>query len=97
VPAGNPPYTFVTDGIGQAVERARSMAGGKNVHLMGASVVQQSIRAGLLDVLIISLVPKVLGRGVRLLDGLDAGAVGFEVVRVIDAPGVTHLTYRVIR
>ncbi|HEY1665229.1 MAG TPA: dihydrofolate reductase family protein [Trebonia sp.] len=96
VPAGDPPYTFVTDGIGQAVERARSMAGGKNVHLMGASVVQQSIRAGLLDVLIISLVPRVLGRGVRLLDGLDAGAVGFEVVRVIDAPGVTHLTYRVI-
>jgi hypothetical protein len=42
-------------------------------------------------------VPRVLGRGVRLLDGLDAGTVGFEVVRVIDAPGVTHLTYRVIR
>ena len=97
VPAGDPPYTFVTDGIGRAVERARAMAGGKNVHLMGASVVQQSIRVGLLDVLIISLVPQVLGRGVRLLDGLDAGTVGFEVVRVIDAPGVTHLTYRVIR
>ena len=90
VPAGDPPYTFVTDGIGRAVERARAMAGGKNVHLMGASVVQQSIRVGLLDVLIISLVPQVLGRGVRLLDGLDAGTVGFEVVRVIDAPGWTY-------
>jgi hypothetical protein len=44
VPPGDPPYTFVTDGIGRAVERARAMAGGKNVHLMGASVVQQSIR-----------------------------------------------------
>jgi dihydrofolate reductase len=52
---------------------------------------------GLLDELIISLVPKILGRGVRLLDGLDAGSVGLEVVRVIDAPGVTHLTYSVIR
>jgi dihydrofolate reductase len=52
-----PPYTFVTDGIGRAVERARAMADEKNVHLMGASVVQQSIRVGLLDVLVISLVP----------------------------------------
>jgi dihydrofolate reductase len=73
------------------------MAGGKRVHLMGASVVQQSIRAGLLDELIISLVPKILGRGVRLLDGLEADRAGLEVVRVIDAPGVTHLHYRVIR
>jgi hypothetical protein len=46
---------------------------------------------------VISLVPKVLGRGVRLLDGLDAASAGFEIVRVVDAPGVTHLTYRVIR
>jgi dihydrofolate reductase len=97
VPAGDPPYTFVTDGIEAAVGRAQEMAGGKRVHLMGASVVQQSIRAGLLDELIISLVPKILGRGVRLLGGLDAGSAGLEVVRVIDAPGVTHLTYRVIK
>jgi dihydrofolate reductase len=63
VPAEDPPYTFVTDGIEAAVEQARAMASPKNVHLMGASVVQQAIRAGLLDELIISLVPKVLGQG----------------------------------
>lgn len=97
VPAGAPPYTFVTDGIEAAVKQARALADGKNVHLMGASVVQQSIRAGLLDELIISLVPKVLGHGVRLLDGLDQSNVELQVVRVIDAPGVTHLTYRVIK
>jgi dihydrofolate reductase len=96
VPAEDPPYTFVT-GIEAAVEQARAMASTKNVHLMGASVVQQSIRAGLLDELIISLVPKVLGQGVRLLDGLDPGSIELEVVRVIDAPGVTHLTYRALK
>jgi hypothetical protein len=42
-------------------------------------------------------VPKVLGQGVRLLDGLDASDIELEVVRVINAPGVTHLTYRVIK
>jgi len=77
-----------------AVEQARAAAGGKNVHLMGASIVQQSIRAGLLDELIISIVPIVLGRGVRLLQGLDRSNIKLDIVRVVDAPGVTHLTYR---
>jgi dihydrofolate reductase len=97
VPAGDPPYTFVTDGIESAVEKARAAASGKNVFVMGANVVQQCIRAGLLDELIINLVPVLLGRGVRLLDGLGPGSVALDLVRVVDAPGVTHLTYQVAK
>jgi dihydrofolate reductase len=97
VPTGDPPYTFVTDGIESAVEKARAAAADKNVVLMGATIVQQCIRAGLLDELVINLVPAVLGRGVRLLDGLDPGSVELDLVRVVDAPGVTHLTYRVVK
>jgi dihydrofolate reductase len=97
VPEGELPYTFVTAGIKAAVAQARKSAGGKNVHLMGASVVQQSIRVGLLDELVISLVPVVLGTGVRLLEGLGLDAVQFEEINVVDAPGVTHLTFRVIK
>ena len=97
VPAGDPPYTFVTEGIERAVEQARTAAAGKDVALMGATIVQQCLRAGLLDELIISLVPVVLGRGVRLLDGLEPGSVQFDLVGVVDAPGVTHLTYRVVK
>jgi dihydrofolate reductase len=97
VPAGDPAYTFVTGGVEAAVEQARAVAGIKDVHLMGASIVQQCLRAGLLDELVISLVPIVLGRGVRLFDSLDTPDVEFEIVNVIDAPGVTHLTYRVIK
>lgn len=63
--------------------------------LMGASIIQQAMRAGLLDELVLSPVPVVLGRGVRLLDGLDPGTL--ELVSVVDAPDVTHLTYRVTR
>jgi dihydrofolate reductase len=96
-PASDPPHTFVTDGIESAFEKAQAAAAGKNVHLMGASIVQQCIRAGLLDELVVSLVPVVLGRGVRLLDGLDPRSVEVELVRVLDAPGVTHLTYRVAK
>jgi dihydrofolate reductase len=97
VPPADPPYTFVTDGIASAVRQALAAAAGRDVRLMGASIVQQCLRSGLLDELTIELVPAFLGRGVRLLDGLDPGAADLEVVRVVDAPGVTHLTYRVIK
>jgi dihydrofolate reductase len=95
VPAGDPPHTFVTEGVEAAVAQAKAAAGDKDVHLMGANIIQQAIRAGLLDELVISLVPVVLGDGVRLLDNVPT--LKLEVVRVIDAPGVTHLTYRIVR
>jgi dihydrofolate reductase len=95
VPAGDPPYTFVTDGVEHAVKQATEAAAGKDVFLQGASIVQQCLRAGLMDELVISLVPIVLGGGVRLLDGLDPGSLELEIVGVLEAPGVTHLTYRV--
>jgi dihydrofolate reductase len=97
VPAGDPPYTFVTQGVDRAVEQARTAAAGKDVALMGATIVQQCLRAGLLDELVISLVPVVLGRGARPLDGLEPSSVQLDLVRVVDAPGVTHLTYRVVK
>lgn len=93
----NPPYTFVTDGIAAAVAAAKKAAGDQDVVLMGASMVQQCLRAGLLDELIISIIPVLLGSGVRLLDDRDPDGVALEIVSVIDAPGVTHLTYRVRR
>jgi dihydrofolate reductase len=97
VPPGKPPYTFVTEGVERAVEKAQKAAAGKDVSLMGATIVQQCLRAGLLDVLTVHLVPVVLGRGVRLLDGLEPGSAELELLQVVDAPGVTHLTYRVAK
>jgi dihydrofolate reductase len=97
VPSAVPPYTFVTDGIASAVRQARAAAAGKDVRLMGASIIQQCLRAGLLDELTVELVPVILSRGVRLLEDLPPGAIVLELARVVDAPGVTHLTYRVVR
>jgi dihydrofolate reductase len=64
---------------------------------MGASIVQQCLAAGLLDELIISLVPMMLGHGVRLLDNLTPATAKFNLAGVIDAPGVTHLTYHIVK
>jgi dihydrofolate reductase len=97
VPTAEPPYTFITNGIASAVRQALAAAAGKDVRLMGASIVQQCLRGGLLDELTLELVPVILGRGVRLLDGLDPGAADLEIIQVVDAPGVTHLTYQVHR
>jgi len=63
----------------------------------GANVVQQSVKAGLLDELQIHLAPVLLGDGVRLFDQLDPGHVELESTRVIDSPRVTHLGFRVVK
>jgi dihydrofolate reductase len=95
---GGTSYTFVTDGIEAALDRARSAAGEKNVAIAGgANVAQQYLRAGLLDEIQIHLVPVLLGGGVRLFADLDAGGANLELTRVIDSPAVTHLKYSVVR
>src|ERR671928_1290931 len=90
------PFTFVTDGVESAVERARAVAGDKDVAVGAASIVQQCIEAGLLDEVHVDLVPVLLGGGVRLFDHLGTEPIELERTRVIEAPDVTHLTFRVV-
>ena len=95
---GGTTFHFVTDGVESAYEQAVAAADGKDISVGGgASTVQQLIAAGLLDELQISLVPILLGGGERLLDGLGGAPVGFERTRVLEAPGVTHLRYRIVK
>jgi dihydrofolate reductase len=90
-------FTFVTDGIDAALDRARDAAGGKDVTVGGgAGVVNQYLAAGLVDELELHVVPLVLGGGARLFDGLGP-ELQLEQVRAIEAPGVAHLRYRVVR
>src|SRR5215217_7027539 len=92
------PFTFVTDGVESAVEQAKELAGDKkDVAVGAASIAQQCIRAGLLDEIHIDLVPVLLGSGVRLFDNLGDGRVELERTEIIEAPDVTHMTFRIIR
>jgi dihydrofolate reductase len=92
---GGTTFIFVTDGIESALEQAKRAAGGKDVSLGGgADVAQQYLAAGLIDELDLNVVPVLLGAGTRLFDNLGAG-VGLEQLRAIEAPGVTHIKYRV--
>jgi dihydrofolate reductase len=93
---GGTSFTFVTSGIEAALEQARAAAGDKDVHLAGgASVVQQYLKAGLLDELQIHLAPVLLGDGVSLFGRLGIDPAGLEATRVITSPSVTHLRFRV--
>jgi catechol 2,3-dioxygenase-like lactoylglutathione lyase family enzyme len=90
-------FTFVTDGIEQAVALARAAAGTKKVHIMGgASVIQQALDAGLVDSVHLHMAPIVLGAGIRLFDNLT-GAIELERTEVVESRFGTHLRFRVIR
>jgi dihydrofolate reductase len=91
------PFTFVTDGVESAIEQARAVAGEKDVAVGAASIAQQCIRAGLLEVIHVDLVPVLLGGGVRLFEHLGITPIELESTRVIEGVGVTHLTFRVLR
>jgi dihydrofolate reductase len=95
---GDPPFVFVTEGIRAALEMAQKAAAGKDVMVGGsASVANQYLAAGLLDVIDLHLVPVFTGEGLRVFDNAGLAGVTLEQVRVVEAPGVTHLRYRVVR
>jgi dihydrofolate reductase len=90
-------FTFVTDGIEAALTQAREAAGQRDVLIGGgARTINQYLAAGLVDQLDLHVVPIILGGGARLFEGVGPD-VGLALERVIDAPGVTHLRYRVAK
>ena len=91
------PFIFVTDGIDSAVRQAREAAGDMDVEIGTPSTFQQALNAGLLDEIHIDLVPILLGDGIRLFDHLQIEPTDLEIIRIVAAPDVTHLRYRVVR
>jgi dihydrofolate reductase len=94
---GGTTFYFVTEGIESALEQAREAAGDRDVLIAGgASAIRQYLAAGLVDELHLHLSPVVLGEGERLLEDLGQDTK-LEQLRAVEAPGVTHLYYRVVR
>jgi len=73
-------------------------AGDKDVYVLGgANVAQQCLKAGLLDEMRIHIVPVLFGEGIRLFDHLGAKHIELEKVRIMDARGVMHVKFRVVK
>jgi len=87
-------FTFVTNGIESALAQATEAAGGGDVAIGGgAETIQQYLAAGLVDEMLLNVVPVLLGDGARLLENIGPN-IGLEQLEAVDAPGVAHLKYR---
>jgi dihydrofolate reductase len=101
VPEGKPlesdSFVFVTEGIHAAIDKAKQIAGGKDVGVNGGTIAQQCLEAGLLDEVGIDLVPVILGDGIPFFGRLANAPVVLEgPTSVVEGIGVTHLSYRVV-
>jgi dihydrofolate reductase len=90
--AGGTTFHFVTGGIHEALALARQAAGGKDVRIGGgANVIQQYLRAGLIDELHLAIAPVLLGSGERLFDGVDLRAQGYVCTRNVASEQAMHV------
>ncbi|UMG94575.1 dihydrofolate reductase family protein [Nocardioides sp. TF02-7] len=91
---GGTTFHFLDAPPAEALAVAREAAGGRDVRLGGGpTVVRDFLAAGLVDHFHVVVVPIVLGRGVRLWDGLEALEEQYDVATVSSPTGVTHLTF----
>ena len=93
---GDTTFEFVTDGVDSALAKARAGAGEKNVIVMGgANLMAQYLDAGVVDELVVTIAPVLLGGGKRMFDGVSRRDIAFERTEVIESPFATHLRYDV--
>lgn len=92
---GGTTFTFVNDGIESALRQARAAAGDRDVRIAGgADVIQQYLRAGLVDEFALAISPVMFGGGRRLFDAIRRD-VELDLVETIASPRVTHVRYDV--
>jgi dihydrofolate reductase len=90
----DPEVTFLTGDIGEAVTTARSAAGGKNLEILGADVAGQCLRRGLVDEILVYVLPVLLGDGIRF-SSPGLARIDLEPVSSTRAGAVTILRFRV--
>ncbi len=91
--SGGTSYTFVTGGIKEAVEQARAVADGADVLLAGGvSIARQALDAGLVDEVVLHVVPRLVGRGLRLF---STSRADLRCTEAIPGEGAVHLRYEI--
>ena len=93
---GGTTFHFVNDGIEAALDQARTAAGDLDVRIAGGgATIVEYLNAGLIDEFTVALSPVLIGSGIRLFEGVDAGRVALVPLRAEPTQRVTHLTYAV--
>jgi dihydrofolate reductase len=92
---GGTTFHFVTEGINDALERAKDAANGLDVRLGGGvATIRQYLRAGLIDEVHLAIVPILLGSGESLLAGIDMPSLGYRCVEHVPSERVTHVVLK---
>lgn len=91
-----PVFTFATGGVAEAIQLAQQVARDKDVHLFGATVMQQALPLGLVDEIHLHVMPMLLGAGTSLFATLGS-AIKLERSDARMTPTATHLAFRVLR
>jgi dihydrofolate reductase len=91
---GGTTFHFIDAAPAEALRAAREAAGGLDVRIGGgATTIREFLTAGLIDHLHVTVVPMLLGRGVRLWDGLEGLEQDYAIEATASPSGVTHLTF----
>ncbi len=88
---GGTVFHFVTEGIHDALERARAAAGRLDIRLLGGvATIRQYLQAGLVDEMHLPVSPILLGSGEHLLSGLDLPALGYSSTASVPSEKAVH-------
>lgn len=91
---GGTVFHFVDASPHEALELARKAAGDLDVRIGGGpTIVRDFLAAGLIDTMHLVQVPTLLGRGVRVWDGLEKVEGRYDIEVVSSPTGVTHVTF----
>lgn len=91
------PFTFVTDGVAEAIEVARGIAGDRDIGLNAGSILSQALELGLVDEIVLDLAPVLLGGGTRFFDALTSAPILLDGPEITPGERITHLRYTVRR
>jgi dihydrofolate reductase len=89
---GGTTFYFIANGIAAALDRAKSVAAGRDVKIGGGvSTVRQYLQAGLIDEMHFAVSPVVLGRGEAMFEGIDLPGLGFRVSEKVSTEHTMHI------
>jgi dihydrofolate reductase len=89
---GGTTFHFVTQGIEEALQRAKAAAGGQDVRIGGGpGIIRQYLGAGLIDEVHLAIAPILLGAGEALFTGINATRLGYTCTRHAATPNATHV------
>lgn len=92
---GGTTFYFVTEGIREALAKAKEAANGKDIRIGGGvSIIRQYLRERLIDELHIAITPTILGQGERLFEGINLRDAGYECVQFQATEKATHVILR---